>query len=68
MTKLMTRVMTAGALIAVAGSAAFAQATAHPGPYGPRGQVIYDGKVVGQDPDRSIQFQILREYPDRNGE
>jgi hypothetical protein len=64
----MTRIMMTGALIALAASAAFAQATSNPGPYGPRGQVIYDGNVVGQDPDRSIQFQILREYPDRNGE
>ncbi len=64
----MKRIVMAGALIVVAGSAAFAQATSNPGPYGPRGQVIYDGKVVGQDPDRSIQFQILREYPGLSGE
>lgn len=64
----MTKLMIAGALIVVAGSAAFAQATNNPGPYGPRGQVIYDGKVVGQDPDRNIQFQILREYPELSGE
>ncbi|HWP26082.1 MAG TPA: hypothetical protein VNL39_07040 [Xanthobacteraceae bacterium] len=64
----MTKLIMTGTMFVLAASAAFAQATGNPGPYGPRGQVIYDGKVVGQDPDRSIQFQILREYNGRNGE
>jgi len=64
----MTKLIMTGTMIALAATAAFAQSTGNPGPYGPRGQVIYDGKVVGQDPDRSIQFQILREYPGLNGE
>lgn len=38
------------------------------GPYGPHGEVILEGKVIGQDPDENIRSQILREYPSMRGE
>jgi len=41
------------------GAQAYASA---PGTYvGPRGAVISDGRYVGQDPDQSIRFQLLRD-------